>query len=64
MNLKEIGKLIREKRKESLLDQATVATLAGVGINTLMRIERGEGNPRFDVLHRVLAVLGLEMIVQ
>lgn len=64
MELKEIGKMIREKRKENLLDQATVATLAGVGINTLMRIEQGKGNPSFDVLYRVLAVLGLEIVVQ
>lgn len=64
MELKEIGKMIREKRKENLLDQATVATLAGVGINTLMRIEQGKGNPSFDVLCRVLAVLGLEIVVQ
>lgn len=56
--------MIREKRKENLLDQATVATLAGVGINTLMRIEQGKGNPSFDVLCRVLAVLGLEIVVK
>lgn len=63
MELKEIGRIIRAKRKENQLDQVTVATLAGVGINTLMRIERGEGNPSFDVLHRVLKVLGLDVFV-
>ncbi len=40
----------RERRKELGLDQATLATLAGIGINALVRLERGSGNPRFDVL--------------
>lgn len=43
-------KHIRERRKELGLDQSTLATLAGIGINALVRLERGSGNPRFDVL--------------
>ncbi len=34
MDLTEIGKLIRERRKEFQIDQATLASLANVGINT------------------------------
>lgn len=64
MDLKEIGIVIREKRKESGLDQATIALLAGVGINTLIRVERGEGNPSFGVLSKVLKTLGLDIIVK
>ena len=33
MDLIEIGKHIRERRKELGLDQSTLATLAGIGIN-------------------------------
>ena len=54
MDLIEIGKHIRERRKELGLDQATLATLAGIGINALVRLERGSGNPRFYVLFNAL----------
>ena len=40
MDLIEIGKHIRERRKELGLDQATLATLAGIGINALVRLDR------------------------
>lgn len=64
MDLAEIGKLIRDRRKELRLDQATLATLAGVGINALVRLERGSGNPRFDVLINILKTLGLTIHIQ
>ena len=51
-------------RKELGLDQATLATLAGIGINALVRLERGSGNPRFDVLFNVLKTLGLSIHIQ
>ena len=54
MDLLEIGKQIRERRKELGLDQTTLATLAGVGVNALSRLEQGTGNPRFDVLLNIL----------
>ena len=63
MDLIEIGKHIRERRKELGLDQATLATLA-IGINALVRLERGSGNPRFDVLFNVLKTLGLSIHIQ
>ncbi|MDF9829168.1 helix-turn-helix domain-containing protein [Parabacteroides sp. PF5-6] len=49
MNLEEIGKQIRERRKELKIDQMTLAALAGIGINALGRLERGTGNPRFEM---------------
>lgn len=64
MDLAEIGKLIRDRRKELRLDQATLAALAGVGINALVRLERGSGNPRFDVLINILKTLGLTIHIQ
>ena len=62
MDLIEIGKHIRERRKELGLDQSTLATLAGIGINALVRLE--SGNPRFDVLFNVLKTLGLSIHIQ
>lgn len=64
MDLAEIGKQIRNRRKELGLDQSTLAALANVGINALVRLERGTGNPRFDVLSNVLTTLGLEIVIK
>lgn len=64
MDLVEIGKLIRERRRDLQIDQSTLAALANVGINSLVRLERGIGNPQFSVLSRVLKTLGLDVIIQ
>ena len=64
MDLIEIGKQIREKRKELGIDQSTLASLANIGINALVRLERGSGNPRFDLLYGVLKTLGLEIAIK
>lgn len=58
-----IGKAIKERRKMLKITQRTLAELAGVGINTLTKIERNEGNPSLDVLERILDTLGLELWV-
>lgn len=61
MNQKEIGTIIKERRKHLGINQQTLADLAGVGINTLVAIERGEGNPQFSTLLTILNTLGLQM---
>lgn len=47
-----IGNAIKERRKMLKITQRTLAELAGVGINTLTKIERNEGNPSLDVLEQ------------
>jgi len=61
MNQKEIGTYIKERRKHLGVNQQTLADLAGVGINTLVAIERGEGNPQLVTLLTILNTLGLQM---
>lgn len=58
--MKEIGNIIKERRIALMLNQQTLADLAGVGINTLVAIERGTGNPSIKTLIAILDVLGLE----
>ena len=58
-----IGNAIKERRKMLKITQRTLAELAGVGINTLTKIERNEGNPSLDVLERILDTLGRELRV-
>ncbi len=60
MNIKEIGTVIKERRQSLNVNQQTLSDLAGVGINTLVAIERGQGNPKIETLLAVLDTLGLQ----
>ena len=61
MDAKKIGNVIKERRKQLGVNQLTLSELAGVGLNTLVAIERGEGNPQFNTLLTILDTLGLQM---
>ena len=56
-----IGESIRNRRKFLKITQEELADIAGVGINTLIKMERGDGNPTLSVINKVLDVLGLEI---
>ena len=56
----KIGEVIKVRRKSLNVDQPTLAMLAGIGLNTLVSIERGTGNPKLDTLLSVLDTLGLQ----
>lgn len=62
--MKNIGEEIKRRRNELQITQQTLADLAGVGINTLVAIERGTGNPSLSTLQAVLDTLGLELKCQ
>ena len=59
--MKKIGEEIRLRRKLLKIDQKTLAELAGVSINTLTKIERGESNPSVNVLTKILDTLGMDI---
>ena len=59
--MKEIGEEIRLRRKFLKIDQRTLSELAGVSVNTLTKIERGEANPSVNVLTKILNTLGMEI---
>ena len=61
MDAKEIGNIIKERRKHLGVNQQTLADLARVGLNTLVAIERGEGNPQLSTLMTILDTLGLQI---
>lgn len=61
MDAKQIGNIIKERRKQLDVNQQTLSDLAGVGLNTLVAIERGEGNPQLNTLLTVLNTLGLQL---
>jgi y4mF family transcriptional regulator len=60
-DMSNIGQQIKERRKSLKVTQRQLAELAGIGINTLTKIERGEANPSLSILNKVLDTLGLEL---
>lgn len=59
--MSNIGQQIKERRKSLKVTQRQLAELAGIGINTLTKIERGEANPSLGILNKILDTLGLEL---
>lgn len=64
VNKKEIGTVIKERRQSLKVKQQDLADLAGVGINTLVAVERGQGNPKLETLLSVLDTLGLQVDIK
>ena len=59
--MKEIGEIIKQRRVKLGITQLILAQLAGVGINTVVAIERGEGNPRLKTLEAIADTLGMKL---
>lgn len=56
-----IGKVIRQRRKALKITQPHLAELAGISVNSLYKIERGEANPTLELIEKIAEVLGLEV---
>ncbi|MDE5846698.1 MAG: helix-turn-helix domain-containing protein [Muribaculaceae bacterium] len=63
MDKKELGYIIKTRRKALKIDQQTLALLAGVGINTVVAVERGDGNPKISTILSLLDTMGLQIKV-
>lgn len=61
---KYIGEIVRKRRQELNINQQTLADLSGVGINTLVSVERGSGNPSIDTLEKLFSTLGLTIVLE
>ncbi len=61
MLIKDIGEIIRTRRRELGITQPHLAELANISTNTLYKLERGQGNPSFDILNKLAEVLGMEI---
>ena len=62
--MNEVGKVIKERRLTLTITQRELAALAGIGINTLTKIERGEANPSLAVIDKIFNTLGLEVEIK
>ena len=54
-----IGEKVREIRKRRLLTQEQLADKAGVGVNTIIRIERNQVEPHSRTIRKLAAALGV-----
>ena len=59
-----IGKSIKERRKGLRTTQAQLAELAETTVNTLYKIERGQGNPTLETLTKIADILGMEVCLK
>ncbi len=60
----QIGKIIKDRRKELSVTQPELAELAQISVNTLYKVERGQANPSLEVLEKILDTLGLEIQIK
>ncbi|MDL9997622.1 helix-turn-helix domain-containing protein [Variovorax sp. J22P240] len=60
-NLAEIGRFLRQARKERAMTASELALKAGVSRNTLGALEAGRGNVELNTLLALLRTLELEM---
>lgn len=64
MNNKEIGQLIKERRKYLKITQKELAEIISIGLRSLIKIENGEGNPTLDQLQKIIEALGLKLEIK
>lgn len=54
-----IGDKLKETRKRSLLTQQELADKSGVGVNTIIRIERNQVEPHGRTIRKLADALGV-----
>jgi len=64
MTSKEIGQQIKERRKVLRITQHDLAEMAGISINTLYKIERGQANPTIQMVNKIAEILGMEIKIE
>lgn len=58
----ELKNIIKERREVLFLTQQDLAEMAQVGVATVKDIERGKGNPSLNTIHKILDILGIEIV--
>jgi HTH-type transcriptional regulator / antitoxin HipB len=58
---KDIGALIRQRRRESKIDQKTLAQRVGVGRKWIVEVEAGKPGKELQLVLRTLDVLGVRL---
>jgi transcriptional regulator with XRE-family HTH domain len=61
--LKELGDVIRTKRKDLGYSQEQLAEAVSLSAVYISKIERGKASPSFTVLNRIASVLGIRLLL-
>ena len=64
MKKERFGCFIAERRKSLNVNQRDLARICGISEHALCNLERGAGNPTFDLIEKTLEALGLEIRLQ
>jgi transcriptional regulator with XRE-family HTH domain len=64
MKLDELGQILEQRREKLQLRQADLSEMSGVNVRTIIQLEKGQGNPSFITLEKLLNILGLEIGVE
>jgi transcriptional regulator with XRE-family HTH domain len=64
MKLDELGQILEQRREKLQLRQADLSEMSGVNVRTIIQLEKGQGNPSFITLEKLLDILGLEIGVE
>lgn len=64
MLVNSFGEAVKARRRELDITQPHLAELAEISVNTLYKLEKGQGNPSLEVLTKLAEVLGMELVFQ
>lgn len=64
MSTKELGKIIRARRKVLNLTIGELSEYTGLSRTTISDIELGKTNPRLDIITEIFRFLNLEMKIE
>lgn len=64
MLVNTIAETIKKRRKELEITQSHLSELSGISVNTIYKLERGQGNPSLEIVQKIMDVLGLEISIE
>jgi transcriptional regulator with XRE-family HTH domain len=64
MNITDIGKTIKSRRKFLGITQQNLAEIIGISLRSLVEIETGKGNPTFIQIEKILKAIGLSIDIK
>ena len=64
MLVNQIAEAIRTRRKELEITQLHLSELSGISVNTIYKLERGQGNPSLEIVQKLIDVLGLVINIE
>ena len=61
---KELGNIIKDRRKYLGITQKELSEIVGIGLRSLVDIENGKGNPTLDQLQKINDSIGLKLEIK